>query len=151
MQANPTNLSTMERFDRLELHGIQNLAKKLVELLSIYPYLALNGDLGTGKTTLTMAILQELGIERTEGSPTFSIIQPYLLPDGKTLYHIDAYRIKNEEEAFQLGLEELFTENAYFVVEWPEIISNFQPKVRMQLTIEYSNSNHRNYTLEYGQ
>lgn len=140
----------MERFDRLELHGIQNLAKKLVELLSIYPYLALNGDLGTGKTTLTMAILQELGIEQTEGSPTFSIIQPYLLPDGKTLYHIDAYRIKNEEEAFQLGLEELFTENAYFVVEWPEKISNFQPKVRMQLTIEYSNSNHRNYTLEYG-
>ncbi|MFM7662944.1 MAG: tRNA (adenosine(37)-N6)-threonylcarbamoyltransferase complex ATPase subunit type 1 TsaE [Bacteroidota bacterium] len=140
----------MERFDQLELSNIQNLAQKLVELLSQYPCLALNGDLGTGKTTLTMAILQALGIERPEGSPTFSIIQPYLLPDGKTLYHIDAYRIKNAEEAFQLGLEELFTENAYFVVEWPEIISNFLPEVRMKLTIEYSKSNHRNYTLEYG-
>jgi tRNA threonylcarbamoyladenosine biosynthesis protein TsaE len=90
----------MERFDQLELSNIQNLAQKLAELLSKYPCLALNGDLGTGKTTLTMAILQALGIERMEGSPTFSIIQPYLLPDGKTLYHIDASRIKNEEARF---------------------------------------------------
>lgn len=89
--------------------------------------IAFSGEMGTGKTTIITALLKKLGVENTQGSPTYSIIQSYLLPNNENCYHLDAYRIENETEAFQIGLEELFEENAYFFVEWPEKIVNFLP------------------------
>jgi tRNA threonylcarbamoyladenosine biosynthesis protein TsaE len=89
--------------------------------------IAFSGEMGTGKTTIITALLKKLGVENTQGSPTYSIIQSYLLTKKENCYHLDAYRIENETEAFQIGLEELFEENAYFFVEWPEKIVNFLP------------------------
>lgn len=140
----------MERFEELPLSSINIVVLKLAELLPNYPCIALHGTMGSGKTTLTMAILKDLGITSTEGSPTFSIVQPYLLQNNQPLYHIDAFRLNSEEEALQLGMDELFEEDAYFIVEWPEIISNFLPRHRIDLTIENTLANNRTYTLEYG-
>ena len=148
---NRSNHNPMERFNHIELENISLVVQHLIELLPRYPFIALEGEMGSGKTTLTVALLKALGILEPEGSPTFSLIQPYDLPNDKVLYHLDAYRINSDEEALMIGLDELFEEDAYFIVEWPEKIINFLPKQRMILTIENTGFNQRNYSIEYGE
>lgn len=140
----------IQRFPQIKLDRIDPVVQQLLELLPIYPCIALDGEMGSGKTTLAMALLKGLGIQHTEGSPTFNIVQPYPLDENKVLYHIDAYRINNEKEALELGFEELFEENAYFIVEWPEKITNFLPERRISLLLESTVESRRNYTLVYG-
>ncbi len=78
------------------------------------------GDLGAGKTTLIKAICKQLGVSETVlSSPTFSIINEYRGKDS-LVYHFDFYRMRNETEILDLGLEEYFESNAYCFVEWPE-------------------------------
>ena len=79
--------------------------------------IAFSGEMGSGKTTLITAILKAMGVADLQGSPTYSIIQSYILPSKVTCYHLDAYRIENNKEAYEIGLEELFEEDAYFFVE----------------------------------
>lgn len=147
---NPTNHNTMPQFNQLELDNINRVVEKIADLLPNYACLELTGEMGSGKTTLIMSLLQRLGIDQTEGSPTFSLIQPYMLPNKKMIYHIDAFRLNSVEEAYQLGFDELFEEEAFFIVEWPEIISTLLPEPRISLSIENPMDQHRNYTLEYG-
>jgi tRNA threonylcarbamoyladenosine biosynthesis protein TsaE len=147
---NPTNPITMLQFNRLELDNINRVAEKIADLLPNYACLELRGEMGSGKTTLAMALLHLLGVEHTEGSPTFSLILPYFLPNHRVVYHIDAFRLNSEQEAYQLGFDEIFKEEAFFIVEWPEIIRNFLPEPRLSLTIENSKDHYRNYTLVYG-
>lgn len=85
----------------------------------------LTGEMGVGKTTLTKYFLKSLGIIEFEGSPTFSIINKYR--HNSTIFHLDCYRIKNKKDAFEIGMEELFDETAYFFIEWPEKIESFLP------------------------
>ena len=87
--------------------------------------IAFAGNLGAGKTTLIKYLLKHLGEETFDGSPTYSIIHNY--NSRHEIYHIDAYRIDSEKEAFDLGLEELFESEAYFFIEWPEKIKSFLP------------------------
>lgn len=147
---NPTNHNTMPQFNQLELDNINRVVEKIADLLPNYACLELTGEMGSGKTTLIMSLLQRLGIDQTEGSPTFSLIQPYMLPNKKMIYHVDAFRLNSVEEAYQLGFDELFEEEAFFIVEWPEIISTLLPEPRISLSIENPMDQHRNYTLEYG-
>jgi tRNA threonylcarbamoyladenosine biosynthesis protein TsaE len=82
--------------------------------------IALFGDLGTGKTTLTRGILQALGLEGDVASPTFPIVQTYDMPDVRIpLWHVDLYRIEDPEELDELGLEDARA-YAALVIEWPE-------------------------------
>jgi len=137
-------------FTQIDLKGTPLIAQQIIPLLDTFPCLAIKGEMGSGKTTFTRVLLESLGISNFEGSPTFSIIEPYPLQNGNKLYHIDAFRVESEQEAFFLGLEDLFQENAYFVVEWPEKISNFLPDQSMLLTINSDFSQNRNYILHYG-
>jgi tRNA threonylcarbamoyladenosine biosynthesis protein TsaE len=140
----------MLQFNQIELDKMNSVVEKIADLLPNFACLELTGEMGSGKTTLIMSLLQLLGVDQTEGSPTFSLIQPYLLPNKKMIYHIDAFRLNSVEEAYQLGFDELFEEEAFFIVEWPEIISNLLPEPRISLTIENSTVHYRNYTLKYG-
>lgn len=110
-----------------DIDEIDSFAELFITKLVGPSCIAFSGEMGSGKTTIITALLKKLGVENTQGSPTYSIIQSYLLPKKENCYHLDAYRIENETEAFQIGLEELFEENAYFFVEWPEKIVNFLP------------------------
>lgn len=83
--------------------------------------------MGAGKTTLIKAIAKELGVSEMASSPTFSIVNEYSGTKDK-VYHFDLYRLKNEEEAYDMGLEEYFNENAWCFVEWPEMASNILPE-----------------------
>jgi tRNA threonylcarbamoyladenosine biosynthesis protein TsaE len=109
----------------------------------------LSGPNGAGKTTLVIELLKKMGVQDPEGSPTYSLINEYLLENGSKIYHIDAFRINSSEEAYELGLDELFEENAYFFVEWAEKIINFLPERSVILTITTNASLTRTYSITH--
>lgn len=82
--------------------------------------IALRGSLGTGKTTLTRGLLRELGLEGEAPSPSFAIVQGYEVPEVRLpLVHVDLYRLEDEADLEELGLDDYLTDGA-LVVEWPE-------------------------------
>jgi tRNA threonylcarbamoyladenosine biosynthesis protein TsaE len=95
----------------------------------------LSGDLGAGKTTLTKGIAAGLGAAREDDvtSPTFTLVHKY---EGSTrVYHVDLYRIEDVHDLETLGLEDLFSEQAVIIVEWPDRLKLRAdwPIVRIQL------------------
>lgn len=97
---------------------------------------ALIGDLGTGKTTLSKAIAEGLGVSELVTSPTFTIVQEY--ESGRLpLYHFDVYRINSEEEMFDIGYEEYFFGQGVCIVEWADQIMSIIPKDSVIINIEY--------------
>lgn len=113
--------------------------------------IALEGELGAGKTTFVQAFAKALGIKSKIKSPTFNIIKKYLIPPiiynlkPKTyLYHIDCYRLKDHKEAIPLGIKEVFKEKDNIVlIEWPERISKILPKKIITVHIDHINENTR--------
>lgn len=120
---------------------------KLAESLAPGSVVALTGDLGAGKTTLTKAVARGLGIETMVTSPTFTIIQEY--KGGRLpLYHFDVYRIRDEEDMFELGYEDYFYGDGVCVVEWAEQIEDLLPEDAIRINIEYGDEeNERIYEL----
>ena len=97
--------------------------------------IALIGDLGTGKTTLTKSIARGLGVTETVTSPTFNIIREYR--SGRLpLYHFDVYRIGDPDEMFELGYEEYFYGDGICVVEWADIIEELLPEDAVTIRID---------------
>ncbi len=109
---------------------------------------ALFGDLGTGKTTLTKYIGEGLGIKEVITSPTFTIIQEYR--NSKIpLYHFDVYRLQSEQELLELGYEDYFYGEGVTVIEWPEKIQNLLPLEMISVHIQYGDSDQqRKYLVE---
>ena len=98
--------------------------------------IALIGDLGTGKTTLTKSIARGLGVTGTITSPTFNIVKEY--DSGRLpLYHFDVYRIADVDEMFELGYEEYFYGQGVCVIEWADIIEEILPEDSMVIRISY--------------
>ncbi|MBN2885608.1 MAG: tRNA (adenosine(37)-N6)-threonylcarbamoyltransferase complex ATPase subunit type 1 TsaE [Chromatiaceae bacterium] len=91
------------------------IAAHLPETLVLY----LDGDLGTGKTTLTRGLLRALGHRGAVRSPTYTLIESYAL-GARRLHHFDLYRLGDPEELEYLGLRDLLAEPAIWIVEWPE-------------------------------
>ena len=109
---------------------------------------ALIGDLGTGKTTLTKSIAKGLGVTETVTSPTFNIIREY--KSGRIpLYHFDVYRIGDPDEMFELGYEEYFYGDGICVVEWADIIEELLPEDAVIIRIERgADEEEREYRIE---
>ena len=85
------------------------------------------GEMGTGKTTLISAVVKELGSTDATSSPTFSIVNEYRVSDD-TVYHYDFYRLKNQNEALDMGVEDYFCSGSWNFIEWPEKIMNLLPE-----------------------
>lgn len=93
------------------------------------------GEMGVGKTTLIKELIKQLGSDDIVTSPTFSLVNEYALKDG-FIFHFDFYRIENEIEALDIGIEEYFDRDCWIFIEWPEKISNFLPEDRQTILIE---------------
>lgn len=98
--------------------------------------LYLEGDLGTGKTTLTRGVLRGLGHAGSVRSPTYTLIESYIL-EGVPLYHLDLYRLGDPEELEYLGLRDLLEEEAIWILEWPERGAGLLPKADLRIHIQY--------------
>lgn len=101
----------------------------------------LNGELGAGKTTFTKGLARAMGIDRNVVSPTFTIIKEYR---GTTLmlYHIDMYRLDDDSELEELGIDELFTKDSVVVIEWNRLDKKELPErvITVNITVDGENS-----------
>ena len=104
------------------------------------------GDMGVGKTTLIKVLSKQLGSRENINSPTFSIVNEYKLPDG-LIYHFDLFRIKNEEEALNFGIEDYLFSNQWVFIEWPEKLEGLLPDQSNNIQIKLNKDGSRTINL----
>lgn len=112
---------------------------------------ALRGDLGSGKTTLTQHLCNELGIKNKIISPTFVIMKKYPIQSEKfkSLIHIDAYRLNKKEEMVHLGWNEILSNNEnIIIVEWPENIKELIPGNAIKIELSHIDEKTRGIAIE---
>jgi len=113
-------------------------ARELLKHTADKKIFAFYGPMGAGKTTLIKAICKNLGAIDIVSSPTFTLVNEYKTSGGESLFHIDFYRIKKQEEVYDFGLEEYLTGDSYCFMEWPELVEELLPPetVRVRITID---------------
>ena len=125
------------------LSDIKNAAEQFLAAAGTTSIFAFHGEMGAGKTTFIHALCEVMDVKDTIASPTFSIINQYATNGGKTVYHIDLYRLKDEQEAINTGVEDcLYSGNTCFV-EWPEKAPGIFPDDTLHVTITSINTNTR--------
>ncbi len=112
--------------------------------------IALDGDLGAGKTVFSRGFARGLGITEPVSSPTYTIVQEYPLPGGKgMLYHLDLYRIANSASALAFGVDEFLDDpESTALVEWPERIEDIMPGSAWLVEIRHLSDTERKITLK---
>ncbi len=103
-----------------KLEEISKAANWFLENIKQPGCVAFHGEMGAGKTTFITAVCASLGVQNSLGSPTFSIINEYHTSKEEVIYHIDLYRLKDEQEAFSAGVEDCMYSGNFCFVEWPE-------------------------------
>lgn len=123
------------------LDKINEAAQEFLSAIGQRKVIALHGEMGAGKTTFAHALCDVLGVQDAVSSPTFSIINEYSLAGGEIIYHLDLYRLKDEEEALAAGVEDCFYSGSLCLVEWPEKAPDLLPPdtVHCYLTIKGNN------------
>jgi tRNA threonylcarbamoyladenosine biosynthesis protein TsaE len=114
-------------FQLNKLSDIPLVVPKFIAAIGENKKIAFHGEMGAGKTTFINGILSYLNIEDLGSSPTFSIVNEYLSPNVGLVYHFDFYRIENEFEAYDIGVEEMFYSDSYCFMEWPNKVDNLLP------------------------
>ena len=116
------------------VNATQKLGRFLGSKLEAYDVLALNGDLGTGKTTFVKALAEGMGLDSDVTSATFAIVNIY--EGDPSLYHFDVYRLEDEDEFFEMGGEELLDDGSVCAVEWADRIEGSLPEEYLILNFE---------------
>lgn len=124
---------------KVEVHSLSELPALAAKIISNYDtrIIAFYGEMSAGKTTFIKSLCEHLGVSKSEiCSPTYAIVNEYESNEGLKIYHFDFYRIKNEQEAFDMGYEDYFYSEAYCFIEWPEKIANLLPPNFLKVSIE---------------
>jgi tRNA threonylcarbamoyladenosine biosynthesis protein TsaE len=130
-------------FEQVSKEGLAKVAEKLLALAGDCRVWLFVGDMGAGKTTFIKELGKLLLVTDGMSSPTFSIVNEYWTTNKEKVFHFDFYRIKNETEAVEIGIEDYFYSGCYCFIEWPEKIPNLLPDVYAVIKIETTNNNHR--------
>lgn len=121
------------------LENIEEAAKDFWEKSGDAFVVAFHGELGAGKTTFISALCRIKGVKEVTSSPTFSLINDYVFKNEKGeeqhIYHLDLYRIRDEEEAVQAGIEDCLYSGSICLVEWPEKIAGLLPENTLHVAI----------------
>lgn len=110
------------------------MAKQIAKLISPPLVITLSGEIGAGKTTFVRALLRSLGVESSIKSPTFSLVESYVLPTIE-FHHFDLYRIHDETELDYIGFRDYFSDNAVCCIEWPSRAINYIAKVDLACSL----------------
>ncbi len=142
---NKLTLSSLEDTKKLG----QELAKEILKRKGEAAFVVfLDGDLGTGKTTLVKEIIFALGVKEKVKSPTFTIIEPYEL-NNENIYHVDLYRIIDPTELEIIGLREYLNESkAIIFIEWPEKSYGYLKKFDLKISLKHLSENERKCRIE---
>lgn len=117
-------------------HDTEEFGMKLASSLERGDIVALIGDLGTGKTTLTKYIAKGLGVTENIDSPTFNIVKEHksgIIP----LFHFDVYRLSSGDELLDIGADEYFYSDGVCIIEWADIVADVVPEKAKVILIEY--------------
>jgi tRNA threonylcarbamoyladenosine biosynthesis protein TsaE len=117
------------------------LGERLGKRLAAGDVVALTGDLGAGKTTLTRGIAQGMGVTADIHSPTFTLIHEH--PGRVPLYHIDLYRLSSEQEAEFIGIDEYIYSDGVTIIEWAETIKSLLPPERLDIELKMTGDTDR--------
>lgn len=136
------NITEQNIIEIQTLEELENFAREILLAYPQYKIFLLQGDLGAGKTSLAQAICRILHTQEQAKSPSFSIINEYQSPSG-AVYHFDFYRVEDENEAQELGLEEYWDSGNRCLVEWPEMIPSYLPAQYLLIQLELTDSGER--------
>jgi len=120
------------------------IAEEFANQLTDREVVLLNGELGTGKTFFIKAVCNCMGIN-TVSSPTFALVNEYR--NEKKIIHFDFYRIKREEELYNIGFEEYLSEDAIIFIEWANMFPKILPKQNIEIDFVFINNTSRNITI----
>jgi tRNA threonylcarbamoyladenosine biosynthesis protein TsaE len=107
------------------------LAARISALAEVGDVIALKGDLGSGKTSFARSFIRARGGAEEVPSPTFTLVQIYEVGQA-AIWHFDLYRLKSSEEAWELGIEDAFSEGIS-LIEWPERLDSLLPRRRLEI------------------
>jgi len=132
------------------LEAINESAKEFIAEMGDYTVFAFNGEMGAGKTTFIKALCEELGVNDVTNSPSFAIINEYRSDTtAELIYHFDCYRLENEMEAEDIGVEDYFYSGALCFIEWPERITDLLPDDTVEVDVVEEEDGTRTITLTY--
>lgn len=134
-------------FREISENKINTVVEAILPYFKEYKIWLLIGDLGSGKTTLIKKIVAELGIKEEVVSPTFGLVNEYT-SRSQRIVHMDLYRLKKADEAFDIGLDEYLNSNDICFIEWPEIVMDFIKQYPFGIIKIKHRENGRDYSLE---
>jgi len=123
------------------------IARKIAQHGKHYSIWLLQGEMGAGKTTLIKNICQHYKVMDNVSSPTFSIVNEYKTSDDQIIFHFDFYRINDESEALDMGIDEYFDSGNLCLIEWPDKIASLLPDKYQSIYIEPVDEQKRRITL----
>ncbi|WP_321997630.1 tRNA (adenosine(37)-N6)-threonylcarbamoyltransferase complex ATPase subunit type 1 TsaE [Draconibacterium orientale] len=129
-------------------NDLEIAAKELITAFSNDRVFAFYGKMGAGKTTFIQSVCRALGSDDNVTSPTFALINEYNTADFDSIFHFDFYRIKDIEEAYDLGYEDYIYSGSYCLIEWPEMIESLLPEKMVEVKIEVLEDNTRLITAQ---
>lgn len=118
---------------------LKSVAEQLLNFANGEKFFVFEGEMAAGKTTLIKAFCEVLGVDDVVSSPTFSIVNEYEGP----IYHFDFYRLKNIQEAYDIGYEDYFYSGEYCLVEWPTKVEELLPEKYIKVEIEITGETER--------
>lgn len=130
------------------IYDLPAVAKSLLDNLGETTVVAFDGQMGAGKTTFIQNILRAMGIENTHGSPTYSLVNEYKSPFYGSVFHFDLYRLNSEEEAFDIGIEEMIYGGGICFIEWPDKVLHLLPENTLFVKIRLNEDLNRVFTWE---
>lgn len=134
-------------FQKKLLTNLPEVCAALLEFTAQNHVVCFKGEMGTGKTTLIKEFCNFIGCQDHVSSPTYSLVNEYLLPNNHKVYHFDFYRINNPEDALNFGVEEYFYSKNLCLIEWGENINKYLPTPYIEVAIEAENE-HRDYVIK---
>lgn len=128
--------------------ALNSVATQLLDFANGNRFFVFEGEMAAGKTTFIKAFCNVLAVEDVVSSPTFSIVNEYQSPTG-LIYHFDFYRLKNLQEAFDIGYEEYFYSGEYCLVEWPQKVAELLPEEYIKVAIAITGETERTFTFSH--
>lgn len=128
---------------------IDRCAGEFLKLVGDKRVIAFRGEMGAGKTTFIAALCRRLGVREDDvSSPTFAIVNEYFSDvTGETLYHFDCYRIRDDAEALDMGIEDYFDSGRLCLIEWPDRIERFLPGDHLDVEIRVNPDDSRDIVI----
>lgn len=132
---------------RFTLDEINQVAQKIIAQKP-HKVILFHGEMGAGKTTLIKALSKTLGVADATSSPTFSLVNEYEVANGDLVYHFDVYRLNNESEAYDMGIDEYLYSGEWCFIEWAEKIPSLIPSEHSIVTLKVGIDGKRTLTLK---